>query len=95
MGPGNDDPGAGQPTAIVTLVAGTWARKAAWTRPDSPLCRALTRAGSVERRLQLLELLFAADECPPVHGILTRSYRSRCSRRRGGIYRLRSRGDPA
>ena len=33
------------PDAVVTLVPGTWAGKAAWIRADSPLSRALTRAG--------------------------------------------------
>ncbi|WP_341538470.1 hypothetical protein [Streptacidiphilus pinicola] len=33
------------PDAIVTLVPGTWAGKAAWTQADSPLSRALTAAG--------------------------------------------------
>ncbi len=33
------------PDAVVTLVPGTWARKAAWTRTDSSLSSALTKAG--------------------------------------------------
>ena len=40
-----DDSRAGRPSTVVTLVPGTWARKAAWTKPDSPLCRALTEDG--------------------------------------------------
>jgi hypothetical protein len=33
------------PDAVITLVPGTWAGKAAWIRADSPLGRALTTAG--------------------------------------------------
>jgi hypothetical protein len=33
------------PDAVVTLVPGTWAGKAAWTGADSPLSTALTKAG--------------------------------------------------
>ena len=32
------DPG---PAHVITLVHGTWARNAPWTRPDSPLCKTL------------------------------------------------------
>src|SRR5580698_11428589 len=35
----------GGPAAVVTLVPGTWAGKAAWIRADSPLSSALTTAG--------------------------------------------------
>src|SRR5690242_18299762 len=35
----------GGPDAVVTLVPGTWAGKAAWIRADSLLSKALTRAG--------------------------------------------------
>ena len=29
---------------VITLVHGTWARRATWTVPGSPLCRTLSRA---------------------------------------------------
>src|SRR5688572_1167715 len=31
-----------RPQTVITLVHGTWARRARWTRPDSRLCRALS-----------------------------------------------------
>jgi pimeloyl-ACP methyl ester carboxylesterase len=39
----NDVPSS-EPSIIITLVHGTWARRAMWTLPGSPLCRTLVHA---------------------------------------------------
>jgi pimeloyl-ACP methyl ester carboxylesterase len=39
-----DQPPPLEPDVVVTLVHGTWARRAAWTLPSSPLCRTLSQA---------------------------------------------------
>lgn len=37
------------PTLVVTLIHGTWARSAAWTRPDSTLCQSICGAFTADR----------------------------------------------